>query len=117
MADVALVIITSVLAVWFALLGTGKLLGLPAMAERAAHVGFSLGGYRIIGVLELASVIGLFAGWAVTGLGVAAAVGLLLLLTGAALAHLRAGDRLSALAPAIVSAALVVAYVIVLFQK
>ncbi|WP_030620365.1 DoxX family protein [Streptomyces fulvoviolaceus] len=110
----ALVILTSVLAVWFTLLGTGKILGLPAMAERAAHAGFTVGAYRVIGVLELAGVISLFTGWAVTGIGVAAATGFLLLLTGAALAHLRAGDRLPALAPAIVSAALVAAYLIVL---
>ena len=110
----ALFILTSVLAVWFVLLGAGKVLGLPAMTDRAAHVGFTVGGYRVIGLLELASSLGLFVGWRATGVGVAAAAGFLLLLTGAALAHLRAGDRLPALAPVIVSAALVAGYLVVL---
>ncbi|WP_200301084.1 DoxX family protein [Streptomyces adelaidensis] len=109
-----LVVLTAVLALWFTSLGAGKVLGTPSMAERAAHVGVGLGAYRVIGLLELAGVIGLFLGWAVTGIGVAAAVGFLLLLVGAAAAHLRAGDRLPAVAPAFVSAALVVAYLIVL---
>ncbi|MER5791489.1 DoxX family protein [Streptomyces sp. NPDC059627] len=111
---IALFVLTSILAVWFVLLGAGKVLGLPAMAERAAHVGFTVGGYRIIGLLELAGVLGLFVGWMVTGVGVAAAAGFLLLLTGAALAHLRAGDRPPALVPVIVSAALVAGYLTVL---
>ncbi|MFE5486498.1 DoxX family protein [Streptomyces sp. NPDC056527] len=103
----ALVILTSALALWFTLPATGKLLGTAAMAERAAHVGFTVGGYRVIGALEIAGVVGLFAGWSFTGVGVAAATGFLLLLVGAAVSHLRAGDRLPALVPAIVSAALV----------
>ncbi|MGW0190879.1 DoxX family protein [Streptomyces sp. NPDC003362] len=112
-----LVVSTCLLGLWFTLLGTGKLLATAQMTERAAHVGFTVGGYRVIGVLELAGVLGLFAGWVVTGLGIAAAAGFLLLLAGAVLAHLRAGDRLPAAAPAILSAVLVVAYLIALFQK
>ncbi|MEU6201018.1 DoxX family protein [Streptomyces sp. NPDC047061] len=85
-------------------------------STRATHVGFAVGGYRVIGLRELVGVVGLFASWAVTGLGVAAAC-LLLLLSGAALAHLRAGDRPPALLPAIVWVVPVAAYLIVLFQK
>ncbi|MCI3270673.1 DoxX family protein [Streptomyces cylindrosporus] len=110
----SLTILTLVLAVWFGLLGATKVVAIPAMAERAAHVGFSVGAYRVIGLLELTGVIGLFVGWAVTGVGVAAAAGFLLLLAGAAVAHLRAGDRLLGVAPAVVSAALVAGYLVVL---
>ncbi|MEU6352996.1 DoxX family protein [Streptomyces sp. NPDC047072] len=110
-------ILTCLLALWFTLLSAGKLLGTAQMAERAAHLGFTVGGYRVIGALELAGVLGLFAGWSVTGLGIVAAAGFLLLLAGAVLAHLRAGDRLPAAAPAILSAVLVVAYLIALLQK
>lgn len=109
--------LTSLLALFFTLLGAGKLLGTAQMAERAAHVGFTAGGFRVIGALEIAGVVGLFAGWAVTGLGVAAAAGFLLLLVGAVLAHLRAGDKLPAVVPSLVSAALVVAYLVFLLQK
>ncbi|MFG3289083.1 DoxX family protein [Streptomyces sp. NPDC048179] len=111
---IPLIAITAVLALWFGLLGVGKVLGTSAMAERAAHVGFRIGTYRVIGILEVAGVIGLFIGWAVTGIGVAAAAGFLLLLAGAALAHLRAGDRWPAIAPAIITAALVAAYLVIL---
>jgi len=109
-----IVVLTTVLGLWFTLLGAGKALALPSMAERASHTGFTVGGYRVIGLLELAGVAGLFLGWAVTGIGVAAAVGLLLLLAGAVVTHLRVGDRLAGAAPAMVSAALVAAYLIVL---
>ncbi|MBU6529656.1 DoxX family protein [Streptomyces mayonensis] len=110
----SLTILTLVLAVWFGLMGAAKVLAIPAMAERAGHVGFSVGAYRGIGLLELIGVIGLFAGWAVTGVGIAAAAGFLLLLAGAALAHLRAGDRVLGVAPVVVSAALVAGYLVVL---
>ncbi|MGW6909129.1 DoxX family protein [Streptomyces sp. NPDC054940] len=113
---VPLTVLTSLLAVWFAFLGVGKVMGTAAMAERAAHVGFGVGVYRVIGALELAGVIGLILGLTLPALGALAAAGFLLLLAGAVAAHLRAGDRLPAAAPAIVSALVVAAYLIVLFR-
>ena len=108
-------VLTAVLAVWFSLLGAGKVLGTGAMAERADHVRFSLGAYRAIGFLELAGVMGLLLGLVVPALGAAAAAGFLVLLAGAVAVHLRAGDRLPALAPAILSAVAVAAYLIASF--
>ncbi|MFI5551937.1 DoxX family protein [Streptomyces sp. NPDC051738] len=113
---VPLTVLTSVLAVWFAFLGVGKAIGAAPMVERAAHVGFGLGVYRVIGALELAGVIGLLLGLMLPALGALAAAGFLLLLTGAVAAHLRAGDRLSAVVPAIVSALVVVGYLIALLR-
>lgn len=53
--------------------------------------------YRTIGSLELAAVTGLLAGLVVLPLGIAAAAGLTLLMIGAIIYHLRAGDPATAL--------------------
>lgn len=91
----------------FAALGTAKLLAVSSMQARAAHVGLGVGAYRGIGALEVAGALGLLAGLVVPGLGVAAGVGLVLLLLGAVTAHLRVGDSLKEAAPAVVLAAVV----------
>jgi hypothetical protein len=88
------------LAAAFSLLGTAKLRALPAMQARAAHVGFSTEAYRRIGLLELAGASGLLLGLTDRRVGAAAATGLLSLLTGAAVSHLRTGDRFGPLLPA-----------------
>jgi hypothetical protein len=98
--------LTLVLAALFALLGSAKLLAVPAMQARAAHVGFSVVAYRRIGALELTGAVGLLAGMAAPALQTAASGGLLLLLAGAVAAHLRAGDIKGA-APALVVVILV----------
>ena len=103
-----LTILAIALATVFAALGAAKVLAVPAMQARAAHVGFSVEAYRGIGALELTGAVGLLAGMAVPALQAAASVGLLLLLVGAMAAHLRAGDGKGA-APALVLAILVAA--------
>ncbi|MBV9060084.1 MAG: DoxX family protein, partial [Pseudonocardiales bacterium] len=42
------------LAVFFTGLGTAKIRAVPAMRQRAAHVGMSTAAYRRIGALEVA---------------------------------------------------------------
>ncbi len=80
------------------------------MRARAAHVGFSVAAYRRIGVLEVAGAIGLPLGLVQPLLGALAGVGLLLLLAGAVVAHLRNGDGPREVAPAVVCALLVTGY-------
>lgn len=53
--------------------------------------------FRTIGSLELTAVAGLLAGLVVLPLGIAAAAGLILLMVGAIIYHLRAGDPPAAL--------------------
>jgi hypothetical protein len=108
----ALVGIGASLAVVLTLLGTAKLIAVPSMRARAAHVGFSVAAYRSIGALELAAVVGLIAGLWWSALGVAAALGVLALTTGAVVAHSRAGDPPRHWLPAIAAAALAAAYVV-----
>jgi hypothetical protein len=94
---VTTIVLTALLAVAFTYTSVIKLIGIADMRASAEHLGFSYPTYRGIGALETAAVIGLLIGLFVPALGVAAAAGLVLLMTGAAVTHLRAGDgRVSA---------------------
>lgn len=95
-------ILAGLLVVAFAVLGSAKLAAVPAMRAKAAHVGFSVTAYRRIGLLEVLGVIGLLIGAFVPVIGALAAAGLLMLLGGAVVAHLRNGDGLREMAPALV---------------
>ena len=97
----ATAVLTAILAVPFTAIGAAKLAAVPSMRARAAHVGLSVGAYRVIGALEVAAAAGLVAGLAVPLLRAFAALGLLLLLAGAVVAHLRVKDGLREMAPAI----------------
>jgi hypothetical protein len=105
-------VLVGLIVVVCALLGTAKVSAVPAMRERASHVGFSVSEYRRIGVLELLAAAGLLVGLAVPAIGVLAACGLLLLLGGALATHVRQGDGAAEVAPAAVVALLVVAYLV-----
>ncbi|MBV9140509.1 MAG: DoxX family protein [Pseudonocardiales bacterium] len=91
------------LAVFFTGLGTAKIRAIPAMRQRAAHVGMSTAAYRRIGALEVAGAAGVL-------VGLAQPPGLLALLAGALIAHRRAGDDLRDAAPALIAALTVTAY-------
>jgi DoxX-like family len=105
-----LVSLAALIAVAFAVLGATKIRAVPSMQARAAHVGFSVGAYQRIGVLEVAGAAGVLLGLAIPALGVLAAAGLLLLMVGALGAHLRQHDGVAEMAPALVVTVLLVAY-------
>lgn len=106
------IILTVVLAVAFTGAGASKLAGVKAMRDAAEHFGLPWNRFQQIGGLEIAAVIGLLVGLAVPLIGVAAAVGIVLLMAGALTFHLRAGDPPKAFAPVPVLAALAVVYII-----
>ncbi len=112
-------VMSAVLAVLLALvfigLGTAKILALEPMRERATEVGFSTTAYRRIGVLEVAGAIGLLLGSIEPLIGALAGIGLLLLLGGAVVAHVRKGDGPKKFAPAVIGGVLVAAYLVALF--
>ena len=108
----AITVLTLVLALFFGALGCAKVLALPPMRLRAEHLGFSVDAYRAIGALEVAGAAGLLVGLTASALGGLAAAGLLLLLAGALVTHLRSRDRVREMTPAVVSAALVVLYLV-----
>jgi len=106
--------LAALVAVIFIPLGAAKILAVPPMRARAAHAGFSVAAYRRIGVLEVAGAIGVLIGLIIPPLGGLAGAGLLLLLAGAIVTHVRHHDAARELAPAVVSAALVAGYLAVL---
>ena len=105
-------ILAGLLVVAFAAAGSAKLAAVPAMRARAAHVGFSVSAYRRIGLLEVLAVLGLLVGAFVPMIGATAAVGLLMLLGGALVTHLRNGDGAKEIAPAVVLGLLTLTYVV-----
>ena len=107
---IVLTVLSVLLAALFLLLGVAKVLALPRMRELAAHAGFSVAAYRGIGALEVAGAAGLLLGLTVPLLGASAGAGLLLLLAGAVITHVRNRDGLRELAPAVVCAVLVAGY-------
>jgi hypothetical protein len=110
----ALLALSAIVAVVFLALGAGKVSAVAPMRARAAHLGYSTATYRVIGALEIAGAIGVALGPVAPPIGALAGIGLLLLLGGAVLAHLRNGDRPSLLAPALAAGLLVAAYLVVL---
>ncbi|MDX6253150.1 MAG: hypothetical protein QOF10_6510 [Kribbellaceae bacterium] len=112
-----LVSLAALIAVAFAVLGASKIRAVPSMQTRAAQVGFSVGAYKRIGVLEVAGAAGVLLGLAIPPLGVLAAAGLLLLMVGALGAHLRQHDGVAEMTPALVVTVLLVAYLWLAFGK
>lgn len=109
-----LITITLLLAAACPLPAAGKLLAHPQMQASAAHFGISWSQYRLIGVAELAAAAGIIAGLAVPALGVAAAVGMIVLLGIALVVHRRAGDSPKDAIPALVALGFSVAYLALL---
>jgi len=105
-------ILAAVLVIAFAAFGTAKLAAVPAMRARAEHVGFSVTAYRRIGLLEILGVLGLLVGAFVPVIGALAAAGLLMLLGGAVVAHVRNGDGIREIAPAIVLCLVTLSYLL-----
>jgi hypothetical protein len=103
-------ILAALLVIAFTVLGAAKLAAVPAMRARAEHVGFSVAGYRRIGLLEILAVVGLLVGAFIPVIGALAAVGLLMLLGGALITHLRNGDGVREIAPAVVLGLVALAY-------
>jgi len=100
------------LAVLFGLLGIAKLAAAPPMRAAAEHLGYTTDQYRVIGALEAAGALGLIVGFRLAGIGVAAAIGLVLLMLGAAGAHVRNRDAANRVLVPIVLAAMAAAYLI-----
>jgi uncharacterized membrane protein YphA (DoxX/SURF4 family) len=90
--SVAIIVLSALLAVAF--LGSGglKLAGAKQSLQMRdqLHVGARL--WRLVGALEVVGALGLAAGFVVPVLGIAAAVGLALLMAGAIVTHARARD-------------------------
>lgn len=107
-----IIVLTIALVGCFTMLGLAKVVGAAGMLARAAHVGLNTAAYRRIGALELLAALGLLLGLVEAWVGLAAAVGLVLLMTGACVIHLRNGESPREIAPAVVMTAVLVSYLI-----
>ena len=105
-------ILGGLLVIAFAALGSAKLAAVPAMRARAAHVGYGVSAYRRIGGLEVLAVLGLLVGAFVPVIGALAAAGLLMLLGGAFVVHLRNRDGVREVAPSVVLALVTLTYLV-----
>jgi hypothetical protein len=110
-------LVTILLAAVLAVLGLAKVAAVPRMRLAAVHHGLSVGAYRAIGTLELAASVGLVIGIRLPALGVAAAVGVTLLMLGGVTAHVRSGDPTARWLPAIGTASLAVAYAVLVYGE
>ncbi len=106
-------VLTVVLVLVFLASAGMKLLGLPYSVRNRDRFGLSPSLWRTIGVLELAGVAGLLLGTAVPVLGVAAGVGLALLMLGAAAVRVRVHDPVVQVLGDFVVLALVVVYILI----
>jgi uncharacterized membrane protein YphA (DoxX/SURF4 family) len=97
---IATLVVSALLALAFFGAGLTKLTAAESkLAEGASHVGFSANSYRAIGGLEVAGAAGVLVGLYFAPLGVAAAIGLTLLMIGAVIAHVRVKDKFAMTAP------------------
>jgi hypothetical protein len=86
------VVLSIVLALVLAPLGVFKIINHPKASEAAERIGLSLSQSRTIGVLEVSGVAGLLIGLAWAPIGIASAIGFILLLLGATAAHFKIHD-------------------------
>lgn len=96
---IAIVTLTIVLALMFMGAGVAKLVADPHSLHIRDQLGVSGRLWSLIGSLEVAACLGLAIGLSVPALGIAASIGLALLMIGAIVAHIRTGD-ISSAAPA-----------------
>jgi hypothetical protein len=103
------IVVTALLAAMFAFAGLIKVLGVRQSLAIRDHLGVDPTQWRLVGLLELAGVAGVLAGLAWAPIGVAAAIGLALLVLGAIVFHVRASDSVADSAPAVIGLGLAVA--------
>jgi hypothetical protein len=100
--QIAVVLVSIGLAVFFAVAGIMNIFYLQHSREDATHLGISSALTRFIGWCQIAAVFGLIAGLFWRPLAIAAATGVLLLLVGAVIAHRRVGDSVAKMVRALV---------------
>jgi uncharacterized membrane protein YphA (DoxX/SURF4 family) len=103
--SLAYIILTIVLAIVFCAAGVAKVLRVPQMRDLARQANFSVNSYVVIGLLEIVAAAGLVLGLVyhrLAPLAAAAATGLTLLMIGAIIVLLRAGNKPKDCVPALV---------------
>lgn len=99
----------------FGMAGQAKVMQQQMMLDSAEHLGFSPSQYRLIGAAEMAGAIGVLLGRLVdglSGLGLLAAIGLVLVGVGALFFHVRAKDSVKDMLPISVLTLVAVVHII-----
>lgn len=109
---IAFIIVSIVLALEMAITGVPKVIQLSAVRASAEHLGVSVALDRMIGAAEIAAAVGLVLGIAYPALSIVTGAAVCLLMFGAMGYHVKAKDNLLAMAPAVFTAALSVAEVV-----
>jgi uncharacterized membrane protein YphA (DoxX/SURF4 family) len=110
--NIATVIVGSLLALAFIAAGLPKVVKAQSALTQAEEVKIAPTSYQIIGVLELLGAAGVVLGLWISWLGVAAGAGLALMMIGAVVTHVRAGQSANKAIPAIAFAALALGYIV-----
>lgn len=105
---IAFIVVSALLALEMAGAGVPKLLQLNSVRKNAEHLGVSVGLHRMIGVAELAAAVGLGVGIAYPPLAVVTGAAVFLLMCGAVGYHIKAGDKVPVMLPAILTAVMAV---------
>ncbi|GII93198.1 DoxX family protein [Sinosporangium siamense] len=92
---IALVVVSILVALGFVLAGLPKAIGNPAIVKELGRLGVSPGFTRITGTLEVLGGLGTLAGIWIGILGILAPIGLIIVMIGAIVTHVRAGDPAS----------------------
>ena len=111
------IIVSGLLALLFLYTGLSKEFGAAQSIAFREHLEIPPAQWRLIGVLELAGALGVILALVLRPLGVAAAVGLVVLTLGAIATHRRAGDPPRAALPAAVGLALAAASALLLIAE
>ncbi|WP_067476226.1 DoxX family protein [Nocardia amamiensis] len=113
----ATTILAALIAIVLLAAGTTMILAVSFQRDTAAHLGFSINAFRGIGALELLGATGVLLGLTIPTIGVLAAAGVVALMIGAAVSHLRVRDRFHQLIAPIAIAAIAVAYLVLIGQQ
>ena len=109
---IAFIIVSVLLGLEMAITGAPKVVQLSAVRASAEHLGVSVALDRSIGVAQMASAAGLLLGIAFPALSIMTAAAVCLLMGGAISYHVKAKDNVMAMVPAILTAALGIALVV-----
>jgi len=90
-----------ILAAVFLFTGLPMALGRPESVSQGEHLGFSARNYRLLGLVQILGAVALGLGLLWKPIGIAAAIGFSLMMAGAVVVHLRAGDPTAKTVPAL----------------
>jgi hypothetical protein len=109
---IAFIVVSVLLAAEMAVTGAPKVIQLSAVRAAAEHLGVSVALDRMIGAAQVAAAVGLLLGIAFPGVSVVTGAAVCVLMCGAVGYHVKAGDKILAMVPALVTAAIAIAVVV-----